>query len=57
MPRRKSHLGLILAGAVVVVAGFAIAVVEVLHFPKGSIWAVVAVTVVLVALIRSLTPR
>jgi len=56
--RRRSHLGLALNGAVVILAGFAIALVEVLKYPKGSIWVVVAVTVVLVALIRLLTrPR
>jgi hypothetical protein len=58
MPRRRrSHLGLILAGAVVIAAGFAIAIVEVLHLPKGSIWFVVAATVLVVAAIRSLTRR
>jgi len=56
--RRRSHLGLALNGAVVILAGFAIALVEVMRFPKGSLWAVVAVTVVLMALIRLLTrPR
>jgi hypothetical protein len=49
---------LILAGAVVIAAGFAIALVEVLRFPKGSVWGVVAVAVALVATIRALTrPR
>jgi hypothetical protein len=57
MPRRRSHLGLVLAGIVVILAGFAVAVVEVLRFPKGSIWVVVAVTVLLVAAIRALTKR
>jgi hypothetical protein len=58
MPRRRrSHFGLVLAGAVVIAAGFAIAIVEVLHLPKGSIWFVVAAAVVLVVLIRSITHR
>ena len=57
MRSRKSHVGLLLSGAVVIAAGLAVALVEVLRFPKGSIWAVVGVTVILVALIRSLTKR
>lgn len=57
MRRRRSHLGLVLAGGVVVVAGFTIALVEVLKLPKGSIWLVVAATIVLVALIRWVTRR
>lgn len=57
-PRRRSHLGLVLAGAIVVAGGVAVAVVEMLRFPKGSIWAVIAVTAGLVALIRAVTaPR
>lgn len=57
MPRRRSHVGLVLAGAVVVLTGFAIAIVEALHLPKGSIWAVVAAAVLLVIVIRSMTRR
>ena len=58
IPRRarsRSHLGLALAGAAVILAGFAIAIVEALHLPKGSIWIVVATTVLLVIVIRSMT--
>jgi hypothetical protein len=56
--RRRSHRGLVLAGVVIVVAGFAVAVVEALRLPKGSIWVVVACAAVLVALIRRYTaPR
>lgn len=44
-----------LAGAVVIAAGFAVAVVELLHFPKGTIWIVVAAAGLLVAAIRGLT--
>jgi hypothetical protein len=57
MRRRRAHAGLVLAGAVVVLAGFAIALVEAFKLPKGSIWVVVAGTVVLVAVIRGVTRR
>lgn len=58
MPARRGRLGLLLAGAVVIAGGFGVAVVEVLRWPRGSLWIVVAVTVALVALIRVLTaPR
>ena len=52
MPRRRSHFGLALAGAVVILAGFAVALTEALHFPKGSIWVVVAVAGMIVTVIR-----
>ena len=55
--RRRSNVALALAGGVVIAAGFAIALVEALHFPKASIWVVVGVTIVLVALIRRLGRR
>ena len=56
MPRRRrSQLGLVLAGAVVILTGFAIALVEAMKLPKGSIWFVVAAAIVLVAAIRSIT--
>jgi hypothetical protein len=43
---------------VVVTAGFAIALVEALQLPKGSIWLVVGAAAILVGLIRALTrPR
>jgi hypothetical protein len=48
---------LLLAGVVVIAAGFAIAIVEALELPKFSIWVVVGVTVLLVALIRALTHK
>ena len=54
MSRRRSHRATILAGGVVIAAGFAVAVVEMLKFPKGSIWIVVAVALLLVLLIRRL---
>lgn len=57
-PARRSQTGLVLAAAVIVAAGFAIAFVEVYRFPKGSVWGVVAIAAVLVALIRLATrPR
>ena len=43
------------AGGVVIAAGFGVAVVEALKLPKGSIWIVVAVALVLVLLIRRAT--
>ena len=55
MPRRHSHVGLVLAGLVVVAAGFAIGAVELLRLPRGSVWIVVAVAAVIVGLIRVLT--
>jgi hypothetical protein len=48
-------MGLILAGVVVIVAGFGIAIVEALRLPKASIWVVVGATIVLVAAIRLLS--
>jgi hypothetical protein len=55
--RRRSHTGLVLAGVIVILAGFAIALVEAYKLPKGSIWVVVAGAVILVAAIRWLTRR
>ena len=55
--RRRSHSGLVLAGVVVILAGFAIALVEAYKLPKGSIWVVVGGAVILVAAIRWLTRR
>ena len=56
--RRRSHRGLVLAGAVIVAAGFAVAIVEALRLPKGSIWVVVGSAAAVVALIRAWTaPR
>ncbi len=40
-----------------IAAGFAIALVEAFRLPKGSIWVVVGVAVVVVAAIRVLTAR
>jgi hypothetical protein len=55
MTARRRRLGLVLAGAVVVLGGVGVGVVEVLRLPRGSVWIVVAATVGLVALIRSVT--
>ena len=55
MSRRRSHWGSVLTGAVVIVAGFGVAVVEALRLPKGSIWLVVAAALVLVLAIRRAT--
>jgi hypothetical protein len=48
---------LILAAAVIVMAGVGIALVEMYRWPKGSIWAVIAAAVVLVAIIRVVSRR
>ena len=55
MSRRRSHVGTLLAAAVIIVAGFAVAGVEMLKLPKGSIWIVAAAALLLVLLIRRLT--
>ena len=57
MAGRRSHLPLVLSGVVVIAAGFAVGAVELLHFPKGSIWAVAAIAAAIVAGIRALTRR
>ena len=43
-----------ICGGVVIAAGFAIALVELLGFPKGSVWAVAASALLVVLLIRRL---
>lgn len=53
--RGKRSWGALATGGVVVAAGFAVAAVEMLGMPKGTIWVVVAVTSVLVLVIRRLT--
>ena len=58
MPRRRrSNVGLMLSGGVVIAAGFAVAIVEALHFPKASIWVVVSATILIVAAIRYFSRR
>lgn len=55
MSRRRSQWGAVLTGGVVIGAGFAVGVVEMLKLPKGSIWVVVAAALLLVLAIRRLT--
>jgi hypothetical protein len=55
--RRRSEAGLVLAAAVIVLAGFGIALVEMYRLPKGSIWGVVGAAVLLVAIIRAVSTR
>jgi hypothetical protein len=47
--------GTILAASVLIAAGFAVAVVEMLRLPKGTIWIVVAVAGAALAIIRAAT--
>ncbi len=47
-------MGTVIAGGVVIAGGIGVALVEWLHFPKGSVWLVVAATAGLVALVRAL---
>ena len=55
--RRRRRWPAILAGGVVIAAGFGIALVEIYRLPKGSLWIVVVVAVLLVVLIRMLGER
>jgi hypothetical protein len=55
--RRGSRWAPILAGGVVVAAGFGIALVEAYRWPKGSIWLVAGVAVLLILFIRLLGRR
>jgi uncharacterized membrane protein YgaE (UPF0421/DUF939 family) len=55
--RRRSQTGLVVAGGVVIAAGVAIGLVELFHFPKGSVWVVVALTIALVVAIMKLSGR
>ena len=54
---RRSQWSSVLAGSVVVAAGFAIGIVELLRLPKGTVWLVVAAAVGLIALIRLMSGR
>ena len=47
----------LLAGGVVIAAGFGVALVEVYRLPRGLIWVVVAAAVLLVVLLRLLGGR
>ena len=55
MSTRRGRIGMVLAGVVVVAAGFAVGIVELMHFPKGTIWLVVAAAAAIVAAIRAAT--
>ena len=57
MRQRRSQTGLVLAGAVVVAGGVAVGLIELLRFPKGSVWVVAAATIALVVLIMKLSGR
>jgi len=49
---RRSRWPTITAGGVVIAAGFAIALVELLRFPKGSVWIVVGAAALLLFVLR-----
>ena len=55
MTGKRSRTGTILAAAVLITAGFTVAVVEMLRLPKGSIWIVVALAVGALVVIRAAT--
>jgi hypothetical protein len=55
--RRRGRWGSFLAAAVVIAAGFGVALVEAYRLPKGSIWFVVGAAVLLVLLIRCFGAR
>jgi hypothetical protein len=57
MTRRRPGWAPILAGGVVIAAGFGVALVEVYRLPKGSIWFVVGAATLLVLVIRVLGGR
>ena len=57
MRRRRSQTGLVLAGGVVIAGGVAIGLVELLRWPKGSVWVVVVATIALVVTIMKLSGR
>lgn len=54
---KRSRAGTVLSACVVIAAGFAVAAVEMLRMPKGTIWLVVAATVAILAVIRAATRR
>jgi len=50
---RQGRWSTIATGGVVIAAGFAIALVELLRFPKGSVWIVVGVAALLLFILRA----
>ena len=57
MRGRRSTWAPLLAGGVVIAAGFGVALVEAARWPKGSIWFVIGGAALLALLIRSLGRR
>jgi hypothetical protein len=53
--RKRSRAGTILAASVVIAAGFAVAAVELLRLPKGTVWVVAAATAALLMIVRAAT--
>jgi hypothetical protein len=53
MRRRRSHWPLVAGGSVVIAAALAIGLVEHYGFPRGSVWVVVGVAVLLLLLVRA----
>ena len=49
---RRARWPTIVAGGIVVAAGFAIALVELLGYPKGSVWVVVGAAALLLFVLR-----
>ena len=49
---RRGRWPTIAAGGVVIAAGFAIALVELMQFPKGSVWIVVGAAALLLFVLR-----
>ena len=58
---QRSQAGLVLSAAIIILAGFGIALVAMFidkyRWPKASIWGVVGVAVLLVAVIRAVSTR
>jgi hypothetical protein len=54
---RRRQWPSILAGGVVIAAGFGVALVEAYRLPRGSIWIVVGAAALLVVLLRLLGGR
>jgi hypothetical protein len=54
---RRARWATLAAGGILIAAGFAIALVELLRFPKGSVWIVVAVAALLLFVLRAVGRR
>ena len=57
MTRGRSQWPTVIAGGVVIAAGFAVALVELMRWPRGSVWIVVAVAVLLLLVVRRVGRR